>query len=102
MDRLEGPPEYLHGARFRFGRSDVAPEESPTVATANNLLLARCPGEGPQVEVKTFNQEADGTLRQWAEVDFLPGEAGEKKNSQPLRYVGLRLLKPQGVLLGFT
>jgi hypothetical protein len=46
----------------------------------------------------TFDKEADGTLRQWAEVDFVPGEAGEKKDSQPLRYVGLRLLKPQGVL----
>lgn len=47
---------------------------------------------------KTFATEADGTLRQWAEVDFVPGEAGEKKDSQPLRYVGLRLLKPQGLL----
>ena len=37
-------------------------------------------------------------LPQWAEVDFVPCEAGEKKNRQPLRYVGLRLLKPQGVL----
>ena len=47
---------------------------------------------------KTFATEAEGTLRQWAEVDFVPGEAGEKKDSKPLRYVGLRLLKPQGVL----
>jgi hypothetical protein len=37
-------------------------------------------------------------LRQGAEVDFIPGEPGEKKDSQPLRYVGLRLLKPQGSL----
>jgi len=49
-------------------------------------------------EWKTFDREADGTQRQWAEVDFVPGEAGEKKDLQPLRYVGLRLLKPQGVL----
>ena len=47
---------------------------------------------------KTIKTEADGTLRQWAEVEFVPGEASEKKDSQPLRYVGLRLLKPQGVL----
>ena len=47
---------------------------------------------------KTIKTEADGTLRQWAEVDFVPGERGEKKDSKPLRYVGLRLLKPQGVL----
>ena len=47
---------------------------------------------------KTFGQEDDGTLRQWAEVDFVPGEDYEHKDSQPLRYVGMHLLKPQGVL----
>ena len=49
-------------------------------------------------EWRTIRTEADGTLRQWAEVAFVPGEAGEKKDSQPLRYVGLRLLKAQGLL----
>ena len=51
-----------------------------------------------EVGWKTFGQEEDGTLRQWAEVDFVPGEKSEHKDSQPLRYVGLRLLKAQGVL----
>ena len=60
--------------------------------------LAEAVAEIPKSKWKTFGQESDGTLRQWAEVDFVPGEAGEKKNRQPLRYVGLRLLKPQGVL----
>ena len=46
----------------------------------------------------TFGKEDDGTLRQWAEVDFVPGDKCEHKDSHPLRYVGLRLLKPQGVL----
>lgn len=46
----------------------------------------------------TYATEKDGTLRQWAEVPFVPGEAAEKKDSQPLRYVGLRLLKAQGSL----
>jgi len=49
---------------------------------------------------KTFDKEDDGTLRQWAEVAFVPGDQYESKESQPLRYVGLRLLKPQGVLFG--
>ncbi|MGB9408392.1 MAG: IS1380 family transposase [Terracidiphilus sp.] len=44
------------------------------------------------------DKEDDGTLRQWEEVDFVPGNKSEHKDSQPLRYVGLRLLKPQGVL----
>jgi hypothetical protein len=52
----------------------------------------------PEADWKTFGKEDDGTLRQWAEVDFVPGEKYESKDSQPLRYVGLRLLKPQGVL----
>jgi hypothetical protein len=60
--------------------------------------LAEAIAEIPKSKWKTFDKEADGTLRQWAEVDFVPGEAGEKKDSQPLRYVGLRLLKAQGVL----
>jgi len=51
-----------------------------------------------EADWQTFGQEADGTLRQWAEVDFVPGEASEHKDSKPPRYVGLRLLKPQGVL----
>jgi hypothetical protein len=47
---------------------------------------------------KTFGKDEDGTLRQWADVDFVPTDKYERKESQPLRYVGLRLLKPQGVL----
>lgn len=47
---------------------------------------------------KTFGQDPDGTLRQWAEVPFVPGDKYENKQSVPLRYVGLRLLKPQGIL----
>jgi hypothetical protein len=49
-------------------------------------------------EWTTFDTETDGTLRQWAEVPFVPGEDYEHKASRTLRYVGLRLLKPQGVL----
>jgi hypothetical protein len=60
--------------------------------------LAQAIAQVKESEWKTFATEADGTLRQWAEVDFVPGQAGEKKDSRPLRYVGLRLLKPQGVL----
>lgn len=60
--------------------------------------LAKAITQVKETDWKTFDQEADGTLRQWAEVVFVPSEAGERKDSQPLRYVGLRLLKPQGVL----
>lgn len=60
--------------------------------------LAKAITQVKETDWKTCDTEADGTVRQWAEVDFVPGEAGEKKDRKPLRYVGLRLLKPQGVL----
>src|SRR5438309_3591494 len=33
---------------------------------------------------KSFGTEDDGTQRQWAEVDFVPGDKYERKDSQPL------------------
>ena len=60
--------------------------------------LARVLGRVSTGAWKTFATESDGTQRQWAELDFVPGERGETKQSQPLRYAGLRLLKPQGSL----
>jgi len=68
------------------------------VSASMSEALAQALRQIPEREWKTFGQEDDGTLRQWAEVDFVPGEKYERKDSQPLRYVGLRLLKPQGVL----
>ncbi len=60
--------------------------------------LAKALAALPDQQWQPLSQAADGTLRQWAEVAFVPGEASEPKDSQPLRYVGLRLLKPQGSL----
>jgi hypothetical protein len=47
---------------------------------------------------KTYATEADGTLRQWAEVPFVPNDPYEQKETKSLRYVGLRLLKARGLL----
>lgn len=52
----------------------------------------------PEKQWQLLGEEGDGTQRQWAELDFVPGERGEKKATKPLRYVALRLLKPQGAL----
>jgi hypothetical protein len=52
----------------------------------------------PETQWTTFGNDSDGTLRQYADVDFVPGEKVEKKDIEPLRYVGLRLVKPQGEL----
>ena len=66
-------------------------------AVMSRELGAAVAGVG-EPEWQTIETEADGTKRQWAEVDFVPGERSEHKYSQPFRYVGVRLLKPQGVL----
>ena len=60
--------------------------------------LAKALKKVPDRTWKTFGADRDGTLRQWAEIDFVPGEHSEKKDLLPLRYVGLRLVKPQGEL----
>jgi hypothetical protein len=52
----------------------------------------------PDQEWTTIKTERDGTLRQWAEVEFTPHLRYERKNARPLRYVGIRLLKAQGSL----
>jgi hypothetical protein len=75
------------GGRIGFAVSAVMSEELAAVAAA-------VPGK----QWKTFATEEDGTLRQWAELDFVPSERYERKDSRPLRYVGLRLRKAQGSL----
>jgi hypothetical protein len=60
--------------------------------------LTAAVGKVKEKDWKTFKTEGDGTQRQWAEVDFVPSERYEHKGSLPLRYVGLRILKAQGLL----
>jgi len=88
LDWLKHPDrEREPGGRIGFAVSAVQSEE-----------LAAALRQVKEGDWKTFGKDDDGTLRQWAEVDFVPGQKYEHKDSQPLRHVGLRLLKPQGVL----
>jgi hypothetical protein len=75
------------GGRIGFAISAVM---SPELSAAVQAV--------PEKEWSTFDTEKDGTLRQWAEVDFVPSQRYEHKDSPPLRYVGLRLLQAQGSL----
>lgn len=68
------------------------------ISAVMSAPLLAATGAVPESEWRTIQIKADGTRRQWAEVSFVPGEASEKKDSQPLRYIGLRLLKAQGEL----
>src|SRR5258708_31515237 len=47
---------------------------------------------------KWRGKKEESEERFWAEVPFVPGEAGEKKDGQPLRYVALRIRSRQGEL----
>ena len=106
------------GIRQRFFRGDSACHEHELLGWLKDPARAAEPGgaigfaisavmsgelkaEVAQVAEsawRTFATEADGTLRQWAEVPFGPGEKPEGKGRQPLRYVGLRRRKARGEL----
>jgi hypothetical protein len=110
---FEALPE---GVRQRFFRGDSACHEADLLRWLSDPQRAREPAGRIGFAVSAFNStelqkalravgrsewttwasEADGTQRQWAEVPFVPGQRGEKKEAWPLRYVGLRLLKPKG------
>lgn len=68
------------------------------VSARMSAELAQALRAVPEAQWKVFGHDCDGTVRQWAELDFVPGEKTEKKDIQPLRYVGLRLSKAQGEL----
>ena len=52
----------------------------------------------PESAWETQQTEEDGTLRQWADLDYVPALKYEGKDFQPRRYIGIRLLKTQGDL----
>ena len=81
-ERAGGPQ-----GRIEFGVSAVMSE-----------ALVRICRAVPEKSWITLDTEADGTLRQWAELPFVPSERYEHKAAKPLRYVGLRLVKSQGEL----
>lgn len=47
---------------------------------------------------KIWKEEKRGTVREWAEVPYVPARKGEKKESQPYRYVAIRIRRQQGEL----
>jgi hypothetical protein len=52
----------------------------------------------PEKEWKGYGEEHPSEIRECADVPFVPGEKSEKKDSQPLRYVAIRIRKKQGEL----
>ena len=56
------------------------------VSAVMSPQLAQTIAEVPEAEWATFDTEPDGTLRQWAEVVYVPSKKLEHKHTQPLRY----------------
>ncbi len=56
-----------------------------------------------RVEVEGWHlwaEEKGGWVREWAEVDYVPSRYSERRDSQPYRYVAVRIRHLQGVLFG--
>jgi len=49
---------------------------------------------------QAWTTEAKGVVREWAEVPFVPSRASEQRDTQPYRYLAIRVRTPQGVLFG--
>ena len=47
-----------------------------------------------------FALEADGVVREWAEVPFVPARRSERRDAEPYRYLAIRISPAQGTLFG--
>lgn len=47
-----------------------------------------------------WREEADGYVREWAEVAYVPSRIPEQRDRPPNRYLAIRVRPPQGLLFG--
>ena len=81
--------DHWDGRQWRFAVSaDMSPQLKREVV--------RLPFEAWQ----PWAVEATGTVREWAEVPYVPSRAAEQKDTEPYRYLAIRIRPPQGVLFG--
>lgn len=66
-------------------------------ADMSQPLRAEIERLAPQ-EWHLWEVEKGGFVREWAEVPFVPSREGEKKDTEPYRYLAIRVRSPQGVL----
>jgi len=52
----------------------------------------------PETAWQLWTAEADETVRQWAEVAYVPSRVPEQRQAKPYRYVAIRVRKAQGEL----
>lgn len=56
--------------------------------------IARLPAD----DWRPWKVEKRGTIREWAEVPYVPGRGYEKKDDRPYRYLAIRVRRQQGEL----
>jgi hypothetical protein len=54
----------------------------------------------PETAWQFWAEERGGVVREVAEVEFVPGRPGEKRDAEPFRYVAIRVRAAQGTLFG--
>ena len=81
-ERADGPKGMIRYA--------VSARMEPTLAAAARAV--------PEDAWKTFCRDKDGTIKQWADLDYVPRLESEKRDTKPRRYIGIRFAKPQGEL----
>jgi hypothetical protein len=79
--------DHWHGRTWRFA---VSADMSVQLRQAIEAL----PADAWQM----WYEEKGGMIREWAEVPFTPTRKNEKKDTQPYRYVAVRVRHQQGEL----
>jgi Transposase DDE domain group 1 len=81
--------DHWHERGWRFA---VSADMSPQL---RHEIVALPPGAW-----QFWTTEARGVVREWAEVPYVPSRVSEKRDTQPYRYLAIRVRTPQGVLFG--
>jgi len=90
-------------------RSDSAAYEEENLDHWRKWKFAVSADIGPQLRAVIeavaeedwhFMEEKGGVRREWAEVVYVPSRKTEKKDTEPLRYLAVRLKRQQGGLFG--
>jgi Transposase DDE domain group 1 len=79
--------DHWQARGWRFAVSaDMSPQLRQAVAALPNTAW------------QVWAQEADGAVREWAEVAYVPSRVPEQRERVPYRYVAIRVRKAQGEL----
>lgn len=82
--------EYLDHWDSRGWQFAVSADMSPQLRQE----IERLPADAWQI----WQTEKGGVIQEWAEVPYVPSRRGEKKDTQPYRYLAVRLRPQQGKL----